>query len=63
LSQAKPASGEPVSLTDRERMNPQTARIVPEARGSRMRILPFHFGSRRSSHSCGASAGETAFEL
>ncbi len=44
-------------------MNPKTARIVPEASGSRIRILPFHFGSRRSSQSRGASAAGIAFEL
>ena len=58
-----PPSGEPVSRTDFARMYPQTARIVPEASGSRMRILPFHFGSSRSSHSRGASAAAIAFEL
>ena len=36
---------------------------VPEASGSRIRILPFHFGSRRSSHSRGASAAGMALEL
>ena len=53
----KPRSGDPVSRTDLARIMPQTARMVPEASGSRIRILPFHFGSSRSSQSRGASLG------
>jgi hypothetical protein len=62
-SHSKPRSGLPVSFTERERTMPNTVRIVPLASGSRIRILSFHFGSRRSSQSWGASASETALEL
>ena len=59
-SHSNPLSTLPVFSIERSRIAPQTARIVPEASGSRIRIFFFQRGSRRLSQSWGASAAVTA---
>ncbi len=59
-SQSKPAAVSPVRRSSRSMIMPHTARIVPDAIGSRIRILPFHSGASSSSQSCGACEDASA---
>src|SRR5688572_2353102 len=62
-SHAYPGSGLPSGPISFMIIAVKIARIPPDGSGSRITILLFHFGSRRSSHSRGASSALTASVL
>src|SRR5580704_6377214 len=60
LSHVQPAAVDPVAVTERARIAPKIARMLPDATGSRISTLPFHLGSSTSSQSFGAAESDTA---